>query len=119
MTGIAITRAGPLCTVQDAGRFGMLRHGVSASGPMDLGAYERAGLRLGRAGTAAIEFTGAGLGFAVEGDVTAAFDGGHFRLNRNGRRLVVVVMGGESAKSRNAHVEELIVRFLPAARPGV
>ena len=40
-------------------------------------------------------------------------------VNRNGRRLVVVVMGGESSKSRNAHVEELIARFLPAARPGV
>jgi D-alanyl-D-alanine carboxypeptidase len=40
-------------------------------------------------------------------------------VNRNGRGLVVVVMGGESAKSRNAHVEELITRYLPAARPGV
>jgi D-alanyl-D-alanine carboxypeptidase len=40
-------------------------------------------------------------------------------VNRDGRRMVVVVMGGESAKSRNAHVHELIVRYFPGARPGV
>jgi D-alanyl-D-alanine carboxypeptidase len=32
-----------------------------------------------------------------------------------GRRLVVVVMGGTTAKARNAQVEELIARYLPAA----
>jgi D-alanyl-D-alanine carboxypeptidase len=36
-------------------------------------------------------------------------------VQANGRRLVVVVMGGASAKARNAHVEELIARYLPAA----
>jgi D-alanyl-D-alanine carboxypeptidase len=40
-------------------------------------------------------------------------------VSRNGRRIVVVVMGGESAKSRNGHVHELIVRYFPGARPGV
>jgi D-alanyl-D-alanine carboxypeptidase len=40
-------------------------------------------------------------------------------VNRSGRGLVVVVMGGDSAKSRNAHVQELIARYLPAAKPGV
>ena len=40
-------------------------------------------------------------------------------VNRDGRRMVVVVMGGESAKSRNAHVHELIVRYFPGAKPGV
>ncbi|WP_353643842.1 D-alanyl-D-alanine carboxypeptidase family protein [Mesorhizobium sp. WSM2239] len=40
-------------------------------------------------------------------------------VSRDGRRIVVVVMGGESAKSRNDHVHELIVRYLPGARPGV
>jgi D-alanyl-D-alanine carboxypeptidase len=37
-------------------------------------------------------------------------------VGRDGRRLVVVVMGGETARSRNAHVEELIERYLPRAR---
>jgi D-alanyl-D-alanine carboxypeptidase len=32
---------------------------------------------------------------------------------RRGRRLIVVVMGGDSARARNAHVAELIERYLP------
>jgi D-alanyl-D-alanine carboxypeptidase len=36
-------------------------------------------------------------------------------VQADGRRLVVVVMGGTSAKARNAHVEELIARYLPSA----
>lgn len=36
-------------------------------------------------------------------------------VNRNGKRLIVTVMGGESANGRNAHVQELIQRYLPAA----
>ena len=82
---IRISRAAPLVTLQDAGRFGYLQHGVSASGPMDQGAYGRAGDRLGKAG-AAIEFTRAGLAFEVEGGgVRAAFDGGAFALTQNGK----------------------------------
>jgi D-alanyl-D-alanine carboxypeptidase len=34
-------------------------------------------------------------------------------VSRGGRRMVVVVMGGESSKSRNAHVHELIIRYFP------
>lgn len=85
MTAIVITRTGPLCTVQDPGRFGMLRHGISASGPMDRDAFERAAMWLGGAGGAGIEFTTAGLSFTVErGTIGAAFDGGSFTLRRNG-----------------------------------
>ena len=36
-------------------------------------------------------------------------------VNADGRRLVVVVMGADSARSRNDHVEELIARYLPQA----
>lgn len=35
--------------------------------------------------------------------------------NRDGKRLIVAVMGGESANGRNAHVRQLIDRYLPAA----
>ncbi|MBS3651187.1 D-alanyl-D-alanine carboxypeptidase [Pseudaminobacter sp. 19-2017] len=39
---------------------------------------------------------------------------------RDGRKLIVVVMGGDSARQRNDHVEELIERYLPKAfRAGV
>jgi len=36
-------------------------------------------------------------------------------VNRGGKRLIVTVMGGESANGRNAHVRELIDMYLPAA----
>ncbi|MBL8597874.1 MAG: urea amidolyase [Devosia sp.] len=71
MTVITILRAGPLTTLQDAGRFGMLRHGVSASGPMDRGAFARAGAALPRAGATGIEFT-QGLAFETDGPLTIA-----------------------------------------------
>lgn len=36
-------------------------------------------------------------------------------VNRDGKRLIVTVMGGESANGRNAHVQQLIQKYLPAA----
>jgi biotin-dependent carboxylase-like uncharacterized protein len=86
VTAIVITRAGPHCTVQDSGRFGMLRHGVSASGPMDAGAFARAAGWIGGAGGGGIEFTTAGIGFRIEGGVGVGFDGGDFVLKRNGQK---------------------------------
>lgn len=87
MSAIQIERAGPLVTIQDRGRPGCLRYGISASGPMDRGAFDRAGARLGTGATAAIEFTRAGLAFSVEGaPVRAAFEGGSFVLDVNGER---------------------------------
>ncbi|MEO8758503.1 MAG: biotin-dependent carboxyltransferase family protein [Devosia sp.] len=83
MTVITITRAGPLATLQDAGRFGMLAHGISASGPMDTGAFEAAGVMLDRAGSTAIEFTAAALSFTADGPLRAACAGGNFKLSVN------------------------------------
>lgn len=34
-------------------------------------------------------------------------------VNADGRKLIIVVMGGDTARKRNDHVEELIVRYLP------
>jgi D-alanyl-D-alanine carboxypeptidase len=39
-------------------------------------------------------------------------------VNSDGRKLVVVVMGGKTARSRNAEVEQLIERYLPQASRG-
>lgn len=39
-------------------------------------------------------------------------------VNADGRKLVVVVMGGDTARKRNDHVEELIARYLPQASGG-
>lgn len=81
---IRMERVGPLVTLQDAGRPGMLAHGVSASGPMDRGAFRRAGDWLGGAGSTGLEFTQAGLAFRVEqGPLAVAGDGGEFSVSIN------------------------------------
>lgn len=86
MTRLILLRTGPLTTLQDAGRPGLLRHGISASGPMDRAAFARAGTWLGGAGSTGIEFTMAGLDAVVEqGPLGLAADGGAFRLAVNGR----------------------------------
>ncbi len=39
-------------------------------------------------------------------------------VNSNGRRLVAVVMGGNTAASRDAHMTQLIAKYLPQAKRG-
>ena len=82
---IRILRAGPLCTLQDAGRFGMLAHGVSASGPMDRGAFLAAGALLDQTGSTGIEFTPAGLTLETTEPVRIAFAGGRFKASVDGK----------------------------------
>lgn len=84
---LRILRAGPLTTIQDTGRSGYLSDGISASGPMDLGAYHRAGQLLNGDAGAALEFTTTGCAFVHTGLPTkAAFCGGHFSLKINDMR---------------------------------
>ncbi|WEK06060.1 MAG: biotin-dependent carboxyltransferase family protein [Candidatus Devosia phytovorans] len=84
---IQIQRAGPLTSIQDAGRFGMLAHGISASGPMDRGGYAAAGALAG-AGLGGVEFTMAGLEiFVASGRCRVGFAGGHFVAHHNGRAV--------------------------------
>lgn len=83
---LAITRAGPLATVQDAGRFGMLSHGVSASGPMDRAAFAWAGVRAG-GGSGGIEITMTGIELTVRGGCRAGWAGGDFTIRINGKRV--------------------------------
>ena len=104
MTSIRITKAGPLTTLQDAGRPGYLALGLSASGPMDRSAFERAGLWLGGAGATGIEFT-TGIAFEVEaGPLAAAADGGAFALRVNGKPAAwparVVLKTGDAVEIR-------------------
>ena len=74
-----------LRTLQDDGRFGALAAGVTASGPMDRGAYWAAGAVLGKAGATAIEFTAAGIAFEAQRPIRIGFAGGAFRLAVNGK----------------------------------
>ncbi len=84
---LAVLRAAPLTSIQDEGRFGMLRHGVSASGPMDSRAFAFAG-EIAGGGCGGIEFTTAGLEFRVSsGQCRVGFAGGHFVVRLNGALL--------------------------------
>lgn len=83
----AIQRAAPLTSIQDHGRFGMLRHGISASGPMDRGGFDLAGSLAG-GGHGGIEFTTAGLELKLaSGHCRVGFAGGDFVMRLNGARV--------------------------------
>jgi biotin-dependent carboxylase-like uncharacterized protein len=85
---LRLDRVAPLTTIQDGGRNNMLAHGISASGPMDYAAWDRAGRRAGAPDGAAIELTRAGLEATLtEGRLLLAWDGGVFEVRINGALL--------------------------------
>lgn len=79
---LRVLSAGPHCSVQDGGRFGLMRFGVPASGPMDRVALSLANAALGAATAAsAIEVSLGGLSIEVEeGSLSMATAGGGFIL---------------------------------------
>lgn len=88
---LRVLRAGPGVTVQDGGRHGYLRYGVTPAGPMDWTAFRAANLALGndRLGdadrAAAVEISIGGLDVICEGGALAvAFAGGAFTWRRDG-----------------------------------
>ncbi|MBB3189047.1 biotin-dependent carboxyltransferase family protein [Halomonas cerina] len=75
--GLRVRRAGPLALLQDAGRFGVRRLGVTQGGPMDLHAWAWANQLVENAwGTTALEVTLGGLALEAERDLTLAVCGG-------------------------------------------
>ena len=86
---LSVTFAGPLVTFQDAGRFGQMRYGVAASGPMDRLAFDAAHAALGnRAGGTAIEISLGGLMLQCKsGEVTLAVTGGAFLVEHGAQKL--------------------------------
>jgi len=81
---LIVERVGPLCTVQDRGRFGHARHGVPASGPLDSEAFSAALAAVGgRDDDAAIELPLSSARFAVEGEVLYSIDGEPPRVARD------------------------------------
>jgi allophanate hydrolase len=83
---LAVTGCGPLTSYQDGGRFGMMRFGVPASGPMDRLAHAAANVALGRPWDATgVEIGIGGIELACEaGEVTVAVTGGAFRVSVSG-----------------------------------
>lgn len=98
--------AGPHVSVQDAGRAGLMRFGVPASGPMDRKALALANAALGNPpGQAGIEVSLGGLSLScVQGAVTLAVAGGGFILQTGTAKLgswhVVTLRAGESLTLR-------------------
>ncbi|CAN2532729.1 5-oxoprolinase+subunit+C [Methylocapsa aurea] len=88
---LVIGAAGPGVTLQDAGRRGSLRFGVTPAGPMDAGAFAAANLAVGAAvGAAAIEVSLGGVELAAEGEtIGLAIAGGEFDIRLDGAALPV------------------------------
>ncbi|MBL6927942.1 MAG: biotin-dependent carboxyltransferase family protein [Rhodospirillales bacterium] len=76
---------GPFATVQDLGRFGYQRFGVSVSGAMDESSLRVANMLVGNdEGEAAIEFTLAGGSYRIDADICRlAVAGGDFPVSIN------------------------------------
>lgn len=89
MSALRIVSAGPGTTLQDGGRHGYLRIGVTAAGPMDPLAHATANLAVGAAAEAtAVEIGLGGLTVAAEGGpVTLAIAGAPFLALIDGQKL--------------------------------
>lgn len=73
MATLTILRAGPLLSVQDSGRHGLLGQGVSASGPMDADYMKIANALVGNRGDeAVVEFAAYGGDMRADADILVA-----------------------------------------------
>ncbi|MCI0466506.1 MAG: biotin-dependent carboxyltransferase family protein [Beijerinckiaceae bacterium] len=103
---LRVLAAGPGATVQDFGRIGYLRYGVTPAGPMDLAAFRTANLALGNDDrAAAVEVPFGGIKVICEGaPLAVAFAGGEFSWRRDGALLPkaarLVLEPGETLEAR-------------------
>ncbi|MGV2186088.1 5-oxoprolinase subunit C family protein [Rhizobium rhizogenes] len=85
MMHLRIVQAGPMVTVQDRGRRGLLHSGVSGSGPMDALSFRIANALVGNGqDMAALEFASAGGTFEVTEPVRFAVTGGDVDIRIDG-----------------------------------
>jgi biotin-dependent carboxylase-like uncharacterized protein len=84
-----IDQVGPFVSVQDKGRFGYMRFGVTEAGPMDRLGHAMANFAVGNPETdPAIEISLGGLTLTcVEGEITACVAGGSFDVHLDGQEL--------------------------------
>lgn len=94
MSGLRVLSAGPGVTLQDGGRHGHLRYGVTVAGPMDPLAHAAANLALGRPRDgAAIEVSLGGVELTAEdAPIDLAVVGGSFTIGHDGRPMPDAVM---------------------------
>jgi biotin-dependent carboxylase-like uncharacterized protein len=84
--GLRARRAGPLALLQDAGRFGVGRLGVTQGGAADLHGWAWANRLVGNAwGTPALEVTYGGLELVAERQLTLAIAGADLGATLDGR----------------------------------
>lgn len=83
--GLRVHRAGPLALLQDAGRFGVRRLGVTQGGPADLHGWAWANQLVGNGwGAAALEITLGGLDLVAERDLALALAGADLAASIDG-----------------------------------
>lgn len=88
MNFLEIRQIGPMATVQDLGRKGLLHAGVSGSGPMDTPSFRIANALVGNDPAAAgLEFAGVGGSFAVGMPVRFAVTGGDVDIRLDGMKV--------------------------------
>lgn len=103
---LIVSFAGPHVSIQDAGRPGLMRYGVPASGPMDRSSFALANAALGNpAGHMGIEVSLGGLALrCADAGITLAVAGGGFIAETSGQRLgswrVLTLQPGETLTLR-------------------
>lgn len=103
---LSVSFAGPHVTIQDAGRPGLMRYGVPASGPMDRSSFVLANAALGNpAGHPGIEISLGGLSLHCQsGAVTLALVGGGFiaetKVRKRGAWNIFTLNAGETLTIR-------------------
>lgn len=104
-----VIAAGPHVSVQDAGRFGQMRFGVPASGPMDRTAHAIANIAVARPPEAAsVEVSRGGLVLdCLSGAVSLAVTGGGFIVELGGVRagswVLTTIRAGQRLVIRPGH----------------
>jgi 5-oxoprolinase (ATP-hydrolysing) subunit C len=82
---LRVQRAGPGATIQDGGRHGYQRYGVTSAGPMDWVAFQTANSALGNDRAAAVEISVGGLEVICEdAPLALAYAGEAFLWRRDG-----------------------------------
>jgi biotin-dependent carboxylase-like uncharacterized protein len=107
MTALLVKACGPMTSLQDRGRLGYQRFGVSPSGAMDLGALAIANALVGNPPeTGAVEFMNLGGAFTCTGDVRLALAGAGCTLSIDGAAVppftAVLLKEGQTAQVGHA-----------------
>ncbi|MDR6870748.1 biotin-dependent carboxylase-like uncharacterized protein [Bosea sp. BE125] len=88
MSALVVKACGPATSIQDRGRFGYQRFGVSPAGAMDRFHLAAANLLVAaEAGAAALELGPGGVRLTAEGDITIALAGPACTLEVEGRQI--------------------------------